>query len=157
MFDNVWWWPVLKNLSHLHFIHRMCEVTSFYHDEILMFTKNPSTGERSSKNFQPIHRHISLLGPLIEKQYHVLRMHTHSFPWLHDFNAYYRLHKLRNHLNIFIQYHSFSFFNKCKTRRSSQQWEKIEWTIVHVTWLFRHIDGLRDSFQIFAQWDSVQA
>ena len=54
MFDNVWWWPVLKNLSHLHFIHRMCEVTSFYHDEILMFTRNPSTGERSSKNFQPI-------------------------------------------------------------------------------------------------------
>ena len=54
MFDNVWWWPVLKNLSHLHFIHRMCEVTSFYQDEILMFTKNPSTGERSSKNFQPI-------------------------------------------------------------------------------------------------------
>ena len=54
MFDNVWWWPVLKNLSHLHLVHRMCQVTSFYQDEILMFTKNPSTGERSSKNFQPI-------------------------------------------------------------------------------------------------------
>ena len=54
MFDNVWWWPVRKNLSHLHFIHWMCEVTSFYQDEILMFTRNPSTGEKSSKNFQPI-------------------------------------------------------------------------------------------------------
>ena len=53
-FDNVWWWPVLKNLSHLHFVHRMCQVTSFYQDEILMFTRNPSTGEKSSKNFQPI-------------------------------------------------------------------------------------------------------
>ena len=29
----------------------MCSVTSFYHVEILMFTRNPSTGERYSKYF----------------------------------------------------------------------------------------------------------
>ena len=54
MFDVVWWWAVLKNSSHLYLVHRMCQVTSFYHDEILMFTTDPSTGERSSKYFQPI-------------------------------------------------------------------------------------------------------
>nr|XP_058955682.1 uncharacterized protein LOC131782964 [Pocillopora verrucosa]XP_058955683.1 uncharacterized protein LOC131782964 [Pocillopora verrucosa] len=31
-----------KNSSNLHFVHRICKVTSFYHDEILMFTRNPS-------------------------------------------------------------------------------------------------------------------
>ena len=54
MFNVVWRWPVLKNSSRLHFVHRMCLVTSFFYDEILMFTRNPSTGERSWKNFQPI-------------------------------------------------------------------------------------------------------
>ena len=54
MFNVVWWWPVLKNSSRLHFVHRMCLVTSFFHDKILMFTWNPLTGERSWKNFQPI-------------------------------------------------------------------------------------------------------
>ena len=54
---HIWWRMMMtnsKNSSNLHFVHRMCEVTSFYQDEILMFTTNPSTGERSSKNFQPI-------------------------------------------------------------------------------------------------------
>ena len=31
-----------RNSSQLHFVHRMCKETSFYHDEILMFTRNPS-------------------------------------------------------------------------------------------------------------------
>ena len=33
------WWRMMscsKNSSRLHFVHRMCSVTSFYHDEILI-------------------------------------------------------------------------------------------------------------------------
>ena len=32
----------------------MCSVTPFYRDTILMFTRNPSTDERSSKNFDNV-------------------------------------------------------------------------------------------------------
>ena len=74
----IWWRMMMscsKNSSNLHFVHRMCEVTSFYQDEILMFTTNPSKGERSSKNFEPIQCQWNV-------SYYVGTLHSHHLTYV---------------------------------------------------------------------------
>ena len=154
----IWWRMMMtcsKNSSHLHFVHRMCLVTSFYHDEILSGTL------RQVRDLQRTFNRFTVISLYLV---HGLKNNTMFSECTHTLSPDCMiLMRTTGCINWGItstfSYNTilFFFFNKCKTRRSSQQWEKIEWNIVHVTWLFWHIDGLRDSFQIFAQWDSVLA